>query len=113
MPPVPKPKRQLRRTFLRDWREHNNMTQEQAAEPLFMDASNLGRIERGLVPYDQNLLERAAELYGCEPADLLVRNPRDPEGIWSIWDRAKPGERRQLVEVGKVIVGSGGTDTGR
>ena len=32
MAPVPKPKRQLRRTFLREWREFRNLTQEQAAE---------------------------------------------------------------------------------
>jgi len=86
------------------------MTQEQAAEPLNMDATNLGKIERGLVPYDQRLLESAAELYGCEPADLIMRNPSDPEGIWSVWERAKQGQRKQIVEVARVIVGHTGTD---
>lgn len=111
MPPVPKPKRPLSRTFLREWRKYNRMTQEQAAEPLNLDPTTLGRIERGLVPYDQRLLEAAAELYGCEPADLIMRNPNDPEGIWSVWDHAKQGQRQQIVEVAKVIVGADRTGT--
>lgn len=102
---VTKPKRQLRRTFLREWRKFKNMTQEQAAEPLNMDPTTLSKIERGLVPYSQQLLEAAAELFGCEPVDLLIRDPLDPDGIWSIWDHAKPGEKKQIVEVSRVIVG--------
>lgn len=81
------------------------MTQEQAAEPLSMDASNLGRIERGLVPYDQRLLEAAAELYGCEPADLIMRNPLDAEAPWSIWEQLKPAQRKQAVRLLKALKG--------
>lgn len=72
-------KRQLRRTFLREWRLYRNLTQEQAAERIGLDHSTLGRIERGLVPYSQGLLESAAEAYNCEPWDLLNVNP-DKEG---------------------------------
>lgn len=106
MPPVPKQKRQLRPTFLRKWRQYRNMTQEQAAEPLHIDATTLGRIERGVSPYDQPFLEAAAELYGCDVPDLLIRDPTDPEGIWSIWERAEPGQRKQAIELLKVIIGS-------
>jgi hypothetical protein len=40
----------------------------------------------------------------CEPVDLLIRNPLDPDGLWSVWDQAKPGERRQIVEIAKTLI---------
>jgi transcriptional regulator with XRE-family HTH domain len=84
---------------LRQWRKHRGLTLESAAEFFHMTGQNLGKIERGQVPYDQPLLERAAELYACEVADLLIRDPSDPEGLWSLWDHAQPAERRQVIRV--------------
>ncbi len=95
------------RIFLREWRKHRGYTQEQLAEMIGTTHATLSRIERGLLPYNQGFLERAAEMLMCEPADLLVRNPEDPEGIWSIWDNAKPGQRRQIVEVAKTLLKTG------
>jgi transcriptional regulator with XRE-family HTH domain len=109
MAPVPKPRHKLRPTFLRQWRRHRGLTLERAAEFFHMTGQNLGKIERGQVPYDQTLLERAAELYACVVADLLMRDPSDPEGMWSLWDRARPAERRQAVELIKVVVGKTGS----
>jgi transcriptional regulator with XRE-family HTH domain len=105
VPPVPKPRHALRPTFLRQWRKHRGLTLERAGEFLHMTGQNLGKIERGEYPYDQPLLERAAELYACEPVDLLIRDPSDPEGIWSIWESAQPGERRQALRVLKALKG--------
>lgn len=103
----PKTKRQ---TFIRQWREHKNLTLEQVAEELDVTAGALSQLERGVTSYTQPMLEALAYLFGCEPVDLLIRDPSDPEGIWSIWDHAKPRERRQIVDVAKVIVGRTGTD---
>lgn len=77
-----------------------------------MTHGNLSKIERGLVPYNQELLETLAELYRCEPVDLLIRDPSEPESIWSIWDRAQPGERRQIAAVADAVVKSRRTGTG-
>lgn len=98
-------KRPRHRTFLREWRVHRGYTQEQAAEMIGMSRENLSKLERGLVAYNQPFLEAAAEAYSCDPADLLIRNPADPEGIWSLWDQAQPGERRQAIEMFKIIIG--------
>ena len=100
-----------RRTFLREWRQHRNKTLVQVAEHLHMTHGNLSRIERGLVPYNEDLLEALADLYRCEPVDMLIRNPLEPEGIWSLWERAKPGERRQIVTVAEALIGRTGTDS--
>jgi transcriptional regulator with XRE-family HTH domain len=75
MPPVKKPPRQRRRHFIREWRETRGLTQEQVADRIGISATNLGRIENGKVPYNQDFLEEAAVALSCEPWDLLNRDP--------------------------------------
>lgn len=87
--------------FLRQWRKHRGLTLEQLAERLYMNHGALSKIERGKRPYTQDFLERAAEELSCEPADIIMRDPTDPEAIWSIWDRIEPVDRdtaRRILE---------------
>lgn len=72
-----------------------------------MDKGNLSKVERGMLPYNQDMLERLAEALGTEPASLLMRDPTDPDGIWNIWDRALPGTRRQIASVAETLVRTG------
>lgn len=95
------------RTFLRQWREHRGKKLVPVAEHLHMSHSQLSRIERGLQPYNQELLEELADLYMCDVVDLLIRDPSDPEGLWSITDQLKPIQRQQLVEFAKVLARTG------
>lgn len=100
------------RHHLRAWRLHRGLTLEQVAErvselgslrndthadaltaPVTMTHASLSRIERGLQPYSQVLLEILAAVYMTDAASLLVRDPTDPDGIWSIWDRITPAQR--------------------
>lgn len=100
MPPVRKPKPRFRRTFLKEWREYRELTQEQAAERVGMDRSNLSRVERGEVPYSQALLEAASEAYRCEPWDLLNVNPlKEGEVIdlTSLLKGASPEMRAEII----------------
>ena len=97
-----------RRTFIRQWRKHRGLSQERLADRLGMSKAQLSRIENGEQPYAQDFLEACAEALQTEPASLLTRDPGDPEAIWSVWDRAKPGERRQIVEIAKTLI-KGGT----
>jgi transcriptional regulator with XRE-family HTH domain len=105
MAPIPKPTRERRPSFLRQWRKHRGLTLETVGAEIGMDGTNLGRIEKGQVPYSQDLLEQLADMYGCEIADLLVRDPTDPEGMWSIWERAQPAQRNQIAAVAKALIG--------
>lgn len=100
-------KPQYRRTFVREWRRSRGLTLVQLAERVGITHASLSRIERGLQPYSQPLLEAIAEALATDPASLLMRNPEDPEGIWSVWDQAKPGERRQIVELAKTLIKTG------
>lgn len=91
--------------FLREWRKAKpGRTLEMVAAELHMSQPQLGRIERGDSPYNQDLLEALADLYGCTVADLLMRNPLDKSAIWSIWDQARPGERRMIEAAAKAIM---------
>jgi transcriptional regulator with XRE-family HTH domain len=102
-----RPERRHRPTFIREWRQSRGLTLEQLSDRIGITHASLSRIERGLQPYSQPLLEAIADALQTEPASLLMRNPGDPEGIWSIWDQAKPGERRQIVEIAKTLIKTG------
>lgn len=101
-------KKQRHKTFLREWRRTKpGRTLEVVAEQLGMSQPQLGRIERGDQPYNQDLLEALAELYGCSVADLLMRDPTRPDNIWSLWDYAKPGEKRLIEAAAEAIIKTG------
>lgn len=89
--------------FVREWREFRGLNQVQFAERIGITQGQLSKIENGKRHYDQEFLERAALELRCSPADLIVRNPQDPEGIWSVWDQLQPVQRVQLVEIGKTL----------
>ena len=42
-----------------------------------------------------------------DPASLLMRDPQDPEAIWSIWDNAKQGEKKKILDMARSIVKTG------
>lgn len=90
--------------FLREWRKHRDKTLAVVAEQLHMSHSQLSRIERGEQPYNQELLEALADLYMCDVVDLLIRDPSDPEAIWTLWQKAKPGQRRQISAVAETLL---------
>ena len=109
--------------FLREWRKLSGLTLEQAAErvervsearsdaalgdrPISMTHATLSRIERGRLPYNQVLLEILAEVYRTDRASLIMRDPSDPEGLWSIWEQLRPTERVQAVAVLKALHGA-------
>lgn len=100
MPPVAKPHRELRRHFLKEWRLHRNLTQEQAADRMEIDRTTLGRVERRLIPYNQETLEAAAEAYSCDPWDLLNVNPLmegEVVDLTSILRGATAEERAEII----------------
>lgn len=96
------PTRPRGRHFLRQWRKHRDLTQEQASERLEIEQGTLSKIERGLVPYNQDFLERAALAYGCEPSDLLDIDPLAPNAPKLIYTRlakADPATQRRALDV--------------
>ena len=99
------------RHFIKQWRKHRGLTQEQLAERIGIARSYLTKIERGDRRYDQPFLEAAASALRCEPADLIMRDPTATENLWSVWEQLSPTERVQAFAVIRAIKGVGtGTD---
>lgn len=101
MAPVPKPKRVLSRTHLREWREYRGLTQEQAAERLNVSRTLLSKIENAKSPYTQGFMEAAAEAYQCEVPDLIMRDPNSP--VWSIYDTLRTLPKAVQEQVGEIV----------
>jgi len=95
------------RWFLKEWRKHRGYTQERLAEMVQMSVGYLSDLEKGKRRFNQDHLEVLAEALRCEPADLIIRDPTDPDGIWSIWDTLSTPERRQVVEIAKALKRTG------
>ncbi len=99
--------RRRRRTFIRQWREYRGYSQEKLAGMLDTSGSMISRIESGAVPYTQDVLEALAEALSTDVASLLMRDPTNPEALWSIWDQAQEGQRKIIEEVARSIVKTG------
>lgn len=95
------------RHFIREWRKHRGLTQDQLAERIGVTKSYVSKVEGGKRRYDQPFMEAAAQVLRCEVADLVMRDPSDPEGIWDVWNTLAPAERRQVVEIAKAIKRTG------
>lgn len=72
-----------------------------------MTHATLSRVERGLLPYNEHLLEVLAEIYQTDIASLLIRNPGQQDAIWDIWAQLAPVQREQVVEIAKTIKRTG------
>lgn len=98
-----------RRIFVSEWRKHRGLTQEQLAERVGWSVSNVSQLEQGRQGYSQEGLEALADALNCDPGQLLNVNPMKSEGIWSLWETAKPGERDLIINLARQVVGRTGT----
>lgn len=101
--------RQRRRIFLKQWRIYRGLTQEQLAERTGLSVSGISQLENGKQGYSDESLELLADALNCEPGHILNVDPTKEDAIWSIWERAKPGERQQIIAVAKALIGKTGT----
>lgn len=87
------------------------MTLDQVAEVMEVTAGALSQAELGKTNYTRPMLEFLADLYGCQPGDLLMRDPTDEGAPWTLWEQAKQGEREQIISMMRIIIGGRtGTD---
>lgn len=88
-----------RPTYIRQWRKFRHLTQEQLADRVGVTQATIANVERGKRAYTQSLLEALADALMCGPADLLMRDPAQPDAIWSIWDQIPVQDRPQAMRV--------------
>lgn len=83
--------------YLREWRKHRGLTQQQLADRLDSSKGYVSDLENGKRRYNQDLLEALAYALMCEPADLLIRNPLQEDAIWSIWETVPEADRPRVI----------------
>jgi predicted AAA+ superfamily ATPase/DNA-binding XRE family transcriptional regulator len=93
MPPTGKPPRKRTPHFIEAWRRHAGLTQVQVAEKMKIEQSTVSKLERGLSPYDQDMLEELAAVFKCSPADLISQQPGAPPAA----PRRSDGEKEKVV----------------
>lgn len=67
-----------KRWFLREWRKHRGLTQEQLASKLNTTKSRISELETGSERYNQDILEALADALETQPGYLLSINPIEP-----------------------------------
>lgn len=102
-----RPKRARRRTFIKEWREYRQLTQDALAERLKTSKASISRIESGSQAYTQDFLEACADALRTDPASLLMRDPTDEDAVWSLWNDAKVGERQMIENIVKTVLKTG------
>lgn len=88
-----------RKTYVKEWRKHRRLTQEQLAERIEVTAGAISQLEKGKMAYTQPMLEALADALGCQPVDLMIRNPLEPDNPWTIWETLTPTQRKQAVAI--------------
>ena len=99
-----------RKTYIREWRKYRGLTLDALASRLEeagahdVGPSHLSMLERGQRAYTQATLEALADALRTDVASLLMRDPSQPDALWSIWDKAKPGERRNIEKAVRAAI---------
>lgn len=115
--PVPGPRLRplYQRTFIRQWREYREMSQEELAERVAeylleneisekgYTYASIGRMENGRIPYSQPIMEGISKALGVTVATLITTPPPkpgeplppDPETLLRLWSEGAKAARRQ------------------
>lgn len=93
-----------RPTFIKEWREFRGYSQEELADRISMTGGNLSLLERGLINYTQDTLDRLAAALECTVIDLLSRDPKNSDTLFNLWRQASPTKQATMIEIGKTIL---------
>lgn len=99
-----------KRIYLKEWRVHRRLTQEQVVNRLaILDSddvpktnASLSRIETGKQPYSPALLAALADIYDCEAWELIGRDPTK-EGV--VIDMLRRLDEKKQAQVAAFIKG--------
>lgn len=89
--------------FIKRWRKYRRLSQEQLAERIDSTASTISQLENGKQGYTETTLQALAVALSTDAASLLARDPLDPEGLWSVWEKIPARERAKAIEILKVL----------
>lgn len=91
------------RHYLKAWRIHRNLTQEQAAERANLTVTQLSKIENGLRGLREDVLYALADSYSCEPGDLYRPPTMPTDELAQMTLKLDAEARQRLLAVAKAM----------
>lgn len=82
------------RHYVKEWRQHRNLTQDQLAERVDRSRGLISQIEGGLTDLTEDMIYALASALNCEPWDIFRVNPLVEGSVVDITDalRGKPAD---------------------
>ncbi|MGE4321954.1 MAG: helix-turn-helix domain-containing protein [Sphingobium sp.] len=106
----PKPEPRFKPPYIRAWRELKGYSLEHVAHNVPMDKGNLSKVERGLLPYNQEMLERIAVIIGTSASNLIGRDPNKEGKVIDLVQRLNSAQLEQAERVLAAMFQSDGTN---
>mgnify|MGYP000944928981 FL=1 len=107
-----------RRIYFKEWRKHRDLTQKQVVDRLSMHddellpktEASLSRLENRKQQYSERVLEALADVYECEPEDLLGRDPKKEGKVIDMFRRFGEERLRQAMAILDALEQADGTN---
>lgn len=107
-----------RDTYLKHWRKHRGYTQDDVVnrlaaldDPMLpQTAASLSRLENGKQPYSQRILEALADIYSCEPDQLIGHHPERAGDIIDMVAHLDDRKRQQAIAIIDALIRADGTN---
>ena len=97
--------------YLREWRKHAGLTQEQLAEAIGTSKSQISERERYNLQLSPKWLRRLAPVLKVQPGHILDHDPEDLDtDIIDIWTRIPERDRVQAARVLRSFTRTGTDD---
>lgn len=84
------------RNYVREWRKHRRLTQEQLAEATGYTPSSISQLETGAQGYEEATLVKLAHALECKPGDL-ISGPPDEIAFVNELRMLEPAERKEVI----------------
>lgn len=94
-PPASRP-----RHYVREWRKHRHLTQEQLAGRLEVSRGLIAQYENGTTKIPEDMIYALADAFQCDPWDLFRVNPLKEGDLVDITDELRglsPSERSEAL----------------
>lgn len=93
--------------YLRAWREHKGMTQEELADKVGTAKGVISLLESEKRPLSSKWLRKLAEALGTTPGRILDIDPNEVSAdILNIWDHIPDADRTRAIRVLRSLTGT-------
>lgn len=101
-----------RRIYLKEWRAKAGYTLDQVVDRLVVmedpllpkTGASLSRLENRKQPYSERILEALADIYGCEPDDLIGRDPTKEGQVIDLVRAMNERQQKQALAILSALV---------